>query len=112
LLVGAVVTSQTMYAATVASIRELAILRALGIPRWRMVSAVLSQSFWVGMIGVIIAIPTIYGLSKAAEIVGARVLLPQTLMAAVAGVTLATAMLAGLFALRSLRQVEPANLLR
>ena len=33
LLVGAVVTSQTLYAATAASLREYAVLRALGIPR-------------------------------------------------------------------------------
>jgi putative ABC transport system permease protein len=112
LLVGAVVTSQTLYAATVSSIRELAILRALGIPRWRMVQAVLSQSFWVGLIGVLIAIPTIYGMAKLADLVGARVMVPEWLLGAVAAVTLATAMLAGLFALRSLRHIEPASLLR
>ena len=36
LLVGAVVTSQTLYAATAVSVREYAMLRALGIPRRRM----------------------------------------------------------------------------
>ena len=49
LLVGAVVTSQTLYAATAASLREYAVLRALGIPRWRMAMAVMAQSFWVGV---------------------------------------------------------------
>lgn len=112
LLVGAIVTSQTLYAATVASLRELAILRALGIPRWRMVTAVVSQSFWVGLIGVILAVPTTLGMAKAAELVGARVLLPPWLLGCVIAVTLFTALCAGLFALRSLRQVEPANLLR
>ena len=48
LLVGAVVTYQTLSAATKASLREYAVLRALGIPRWRMALAVMSQSFWVG----------------------------------------------------------------
>src|ERR1700751_3997883 len=52
LLVGAVVTSQTLYAATAASMREYAVLRALGIPRWRIAGMVLAQSFWVGIIGV------------------------------------------------------------
>ncbi|MBX7104922.1 MAG: ABC transporter permease [Gemmataceae bacterium] len=112
LLVGAVVTSQTLYAATVASIRELAILRALGIPRWRMISSVVTQSFYVGVIGVILAIPTILGMAKLAGFAGAKVLLPTWLLAAVLVVTLFTALLAGLFALRSLRHVEPANLLR
>src|SRR5262249_4820637 len=40
LMVGAVVTSQTLYAATVGALREYAVLRALGIPRWRMAAAV------------------------------------------------------------------------
>src|SRR5262249_60498804 len=51
LLVGAVVTSQTLYAATAAQLREYAVLRAMGIPRWRMALTVLAQSFWVGAAG-------------------------------------------------------------
>jgi putative ABC transport system permease protein len=77
-----------------------------------MVTAVVSQSFWVGLIGVILAVPTTLGMAKAAELVGARVLLPPWLLGCVIAVTLFTALCAGLFALRSLRQVEPANLLR
>ena len=42
LMVGAVVTSQTLYAATAGALREYAVLRALGIPRWRMAGAVLT----------------------------------------------------------------------
>ena len=61
LLVGAVVTYQTLYAATVASLREFAVLRALGIPRWRMARLVLAQSFWVGIIGVALSIPAVHG---------------------------------------------------
>src|SRR5262245_5929756 len=59
LLVGAVVTSQTLYAATAAQLREYAVLRAMGIPRWRMALTVLAQSFWVGAAGVALAIPTV-----------------------------------------------------
>lgn len=112
LLVGAVVTSQTLYAATVSSIRELAILRALGIPRWRMAAAVLTQSFWVGLIGVILAMPTIWATAKVADLLSIKVKLDNLLLGFVAVVTLVTALLAGLFALRSLRQIEPASLLR
>lgn len=112
LLVGAVVTSQTLYAATAASMREFAILRALGIPRWRMAVAVMTQSFWVGVIGVGVAIPGIFGLGWLADIAGAKVLLPSWLLEGVLAVTLVMAILSGLFALRSLRHVEPANLLR
>jgi len=112
LLVGAVVTSQTLYAATAASIREYAVLQALGIPRWRMAMAVMSQSFWVGISGVIIALPTVFCLAWVADFMGARVMLPPELLAGAGAVTLVMAVLSGLAAMRSLRLVEPAILLR
>lgn len=112
LLVGAVVTSQTLYAATVASLREYAVLRALGIPRWRMAASVLGQSFWVGVAGIGLALPTIWGLACAGDAVGAKVLLPPWLLVAATVVTLGMALVSGLAALRSLRLVEPAVLLR
>ena len=112
LLVGAVVTSQTLYAATVASLREYAVLQALGIPRWRMAGSVLAQSFWVGVIGIAIAIPVAYGLSHGADMLGAKVLLRPWLVGSAIAVTMTMALLSGLAALRSLRLVEPATLLR
>jgi putative ABC transport system permease protein len=113
LLVGAVVTGFTLYAATAASIREYAVLRALGIPRWRMGLAVINQSFWVGVLGVAVGLPTMYGLGGVAEAVGnLRVLLAPWLLGSVGVITLTMALMSGLAALRILRQVEPANLLR
>ena len=112
LLVGLVVTSQTLYAATAASLREYAVLRALGIPRWRMGAMVLAQSFWVGLFGVLLAMPVIFTLGACANFAGARVLLPVWLFAAGNGLTMAMALLSGLAALRSLRLVEPITLLR
>jgi putative ABC transport system permease protein len=76
LLVGAVVTSQTLYAAVAASLREYAVLRALGIPRWRLGSLVLAQSFWVGAAGVVLALPPTFALERAADWLGVGVLLP------------------------------------
>jgi putative ABC transport system permease protein len=112
LLVGGVVTSQTLYAATAASLREFAVLRALGIPRWRMAMSVLGQSFWVGLAGVLIGFPATFALAQGAESLGARVLLPSWMLAGAATVTMTMALLSGLAALRSLRLVEPAILLR
>jgi putative ABC transport system permease protein len=113
LLVGAVVTSQTLYAATAASLREFAVLRALGIPRWRMALMVLDQSFWVGVIGVSLALPAVLGLAALADRWGGvQVHLRWWLLAGSAAVTMGMALLSGLFALRSLRGVEPATLLR
>lgn len=112
LMVGAVVTSQTLYAATAASMREYAVLRALGIPRWRMAGAVLSQAFWVGVAGIALALPTAFGLARGAESLHVPLLLPWWLVSSAVGITMLTAMLSGLAALRSLRLVEPAVLLR
>jgi putative ABC transport system permease protein len=112
LLVGAVVTSQTLYAATVASLKEYAVLRALGIPRWRMALMVMAQSFWVGVAGLAIAGPAAFGLAQAARAVGVPVQLPALLMSGAAAVTMVMALASGLSALRSLRLIEPALLLR
>jgi putative ABC transport system permease protein len=112
LLVGAVVTSQTLYAATAASLREFAVLRALGIPRWRMALLVMAQSLWVGIIGVGLALPAFYGMANLAEYWNVPVERPWWLLVSAAAVTLGMALLSGLTALRSLRQVEPAMLLR
>lgn len=112
LFVGGVVTSQTLYAATAASLREFAVLRALGIPRWRMMLLVMSQSFWVGLIGILLALPTAFALAQVADYLTVPVLLYWWLLCGAAAVTMIMALGAGLLALRSLRNVEPATLLR
>jgi putative ABC transport system permease protein len=112
LLVGAVVTSQTLYAATVAQLREYAVLRAMGIPRWRMALTVLAQSFWVGVAGIALALPTVVLLGEVGNEVGAKILLPWWLMTFAVVLTMTMALLSGLAALRSLRLIEPVNLLR
>jgi putative ABC transport system permease protein len=112
LLVGLVVTSQTLYAATTASAREYAILLAMGIPSWRIYATVLMQSFWIGVFGIIVAYPFVHSLAALAGLGGVNVNLPWQLLAGAAGVTMLMAMFAGLLALRSVRQIEPMSLLR
>jgi putative ABC transport system permease protein len=112
LLVGLVVTSQTLYAAVSASLREYAVLRALGIPSRRMAALVLTQSFWIGLTGIVLAVPLIFAISSWATSSGARVVLSPELFGLGCGPTLGMALLSGLAALRSLRLVEPITLLR
>ncbi len=112
LIVGLVITSQTLYAATAASLREYAVLRALGIPRWRISAMVLAQSFWIGLTGVATSLPVALVLGRVAGIIGAEVQLPPWLLAGTIVVTMCIALVSGLLALRSLRLVEPASLLR
>ena len=112
LIVGAAVTSQTLSAATAASLRELAVLEALGIPAWRMRALVLTQSFWVGLLGIALALPASFGSAALMQALGARIVLPLWMLGFAAALTLTMALLAGLVSLRSLRRVEPATLLR
>jgi putative ABC transport system permease protein len=112
LVVGAIVTTQTLYSATIASAREYATLFALGIPRRRVYFMVLSQAFWIGILGVLVAGPVVYGLKCAAELTGAQVLLPREVILGTITVTMTMAIGAGLFALRSVRSIEPMSLLR
>jgi putative ABC transport system permease protein len=112
LLVGAVVTSQTLYAATAASQREFATLRAMGIPRWRLKLSVLAQSFWVGLFGILLAVPVTLLLAEGANSMGTAVRLHPVILAAAAGVTMSMAVGSGLAALRSFQKVDPAHNIR
>lgn len=112
LLVGAVVTSQTLYAATTASAKEYAILLAMGIPRWRITGTVLVQSFWVGLFGVMVAYPCILGLVELGKFLDVTIPLPWELLTFAGGITLVMALFSGLIALRSVRTIEPMSLLR
>ncbi|HVJ83196.1 MAG TPA: ABC transporter permease [Planctomycetia bacterium] len=112
LAVGASVTSQTLYAAVAASLRELAVLQALGIPRWRMRVFVLQLAMLVGVVGLAVAAPVTFGLAQVAQSLGTKAVLPPWLLISAAAITLAMALGSGLVALRSLRSVEPSSLLR
>jgi putative ABC transport system permease protein len=112
LLVGAVITAQTLYSATTANAKEFAILLALGIPRWRISLMVLMQSFWVGVIGISIAYPCCLGLRYLAMQFNTDVDLRWEVLLGTAVITVSMALIAGLFALRSVRQIEPMSLLR
>lgn len=112
LLVGAVVTSQTLYAATAASQREFATLRAMGIPKWRLKISVLVQSWWVGLFGIIIAAPIAFLLAEGANLMGTSVRLHPIILALAAGVTMSMALGSGLAALRSFQSVDPAHNIR
>jgi putative ABC transport system permease protein len=111
-LVGAIITSQTLYSAIISSLRQYAVLRALGIPRARLRGLVLGQSTWVAVAGVALATPAVFGLSSAALKLGIDVLLPGWLLAGTTLVAASMAILSGLAVLPTLRRAEPITLLR
>lgn len=112
LLVGAVVTSQTLYAATAASLREYSTLRAMGIPRWRLQLSVLEQSFWVGLFGIIVAAPVTFVMVQLAAAIGTHVILHPVIVGFAVLVTMVMAVGSGLAALRSFQNVDPAHNIR
>lgn len=112
LIVGAVVTGQTLYAATVVRLPQFAILWAMGIPRRRMARAVLVESCLIGAAGIAMALPVIFVLAQFADSLGAKVQLPLWLLAGTVAVTMTMAIGSGLAALRTLRRVEAGILLR
>ncbi|MGL6076235.1 MAG: ABC transporter permease [Fimbriiglobus sp.] len=112
LMVGAVITAQTLYTATMASAKEFATLLALGIPRRKIYGMVMAQSFWVGVMGVSLSIPLVFLLAFLAERAGGRVVLRWEILVGAAVVTMITSLLSGFSALRSVRKIEPMSLLR
>jgi putative ABC transport system permease protein len=113
LVVGAIVTRQALYAAIIASVREYALLRALGIRRRRIALFVLGQSLGVGLAGIALALPLIAGLGQVvALVVGVPLLLPWWLLGLFLGLTTFMAVVAGAATLRSLRLMDPVTLLR
>ena len=105
-------TSQTLYAATSASAKEYAILLAMGIPRRRITSTVLVQSFWIGLVGLIVSYPIVLGLKELAALASVRVDLVWQILTMTAVVTMVMAMVSGFLALRSVAKIEPMSLLR
>lgn len=112
LLVGVAITSQTLSGAILASIKEFAALRALGVSRRSLRATVLEQALWIGVIGLALAA----SLTAALAWLGARwriaMLFPEWMLAGVAALMLGIAALSGWLALRPLLRAEPASLLR
>lgn len=112
LVVGAVITSQTLYAAIIGSIREYATLRALGVPGRSLRAVVLEQSLWVGVVGLALTCVTGVGAAWLANTLHVAMRIPAWALGGTAVLVLAIALASGLFALRSLGRAEPATLLR
>ena len=72
----------------------------------------MTQSLWIGVIGVGLALPVAFGLRWLAGSVGVPIHLESWMVAIASAVTLVMAVLSGLTTLRSLTLVEPAVLLR
>ena len=111
-LVGVVITSQTLFAAVASSVREYAMLNALGAGVAALRRVILEQAFWVGTIGVVIG--SLFSVSLAALAHGQDVPIAFDYIAALAcaALVMAIALISGLLAVGAINHLEPANLLR
>jgi hypothetical protein len=92
LLVGLVLTGQTLYSAVRALRAEYAVLDALGISRWRLQRLIVAKSWWVGLVGVLFAQPLTFAGARAALLLHTKILLPVEAVAGTAVLTLVMAL--------------------
>lgn len=112
LLVGIAITSQTLRSAILASIREYAALRALGVSLRALRAVVLEQSLWVGFVGLVVAAILTLVVAIIAKIYYVMITFPWWALSFTAIFTLVIALLSGVLALKVLYKTEPAELLR
>jgi putative ABC transport system permease protein len=112
LIVGVVITSQTLAGAILASLREYATLRALGVSARALSGIVMEQAFWVGAAGLVVAgVATLLANAIAAQL-HIDILFPWWSVVATGITTWAAALGSGVWALHALFRLEPAELLR
>ncbi len=112
LLVGVGVTGQTLRGAVIASLKEYAALRALGVTVGQLRAIVLEQSLWVALVGNLLMFVIAGLLSGLAWVIGIPLVLTWWLGAITTLFVTAIACLSGLVALSVLYRSEPADLLR
>ena len=112
LIVGGIIATQTLYSATLALARELALLRALGAPLVQIMRFVMYQATIIGVAGVLLGLVMMEVMVWLADRMGAHPYMNWWLRLGSAIVILVMVLVAGLVALLSLRRTEPIQLLR
>jgi putative ABC transport system permease protein len=111
-LVGTVITSQTLVAAVASSVREYAMLNALGAGYPALRKVVLEQALWVGSFGILVGAAVSVVLLLLAGGQSVPLAFDATAAGACAVLVMTIALLSGLMAVRALSHLEPATLLR
>ena len=112
LLIGVGITSQTLRGAILASIKEFASLRALGVSMGSLSRIVLELALWVGVAGLIATGLFPSGSYLLATNFGMPMGFPTPWVITVVILLLVISILSGLFSLGILKRSQPADLLR
>jgi putative ABC transport system permease protein len=112
LVIGIAITSQTLRGAILASIKEFASLRALGVSMGSLRVIVLELAFWVGIAGLVATAGLCAAVAALAGAAGVPMAFQPNISAMVAALLVVISMLSGLMALGVLKKSQPADLLR
>ena len=111
-LIGVVITNQALRGAILASLREYAAIRALGVSRRALNRVIMEQAFWLGLTGLTVGVLLTGLVALAASCCGLPFYLPAGVLAVLSVFILAVALGSGLLAMRMLYRTQPAELLR
>lgn len=112
LVIGIAITSQTLRGAILASIKEFASLRALGVSMGSLRVIIIELAFWVGVAGLVATAALCAAVASLAGLAGVPMAFQPNITAMVAALLLIISMLSGLMALGVLKKSQPADLLR
>lgn len=112
LLVGAVITSQSLLGVIASSAREYAMLNALGVSHRSLSRIVIAQSGWIGGAGLIVAALASTLLLVSAATYGVPIHMNMPVATICMALVIILALVSGLFALRGLMRADPTLLLR
>jgi putative ABC transport system permease protein len=112
LLIGVGITSQTLRGAILASIKEFASLRALGVSVGSLSRIVLELSLWVGVAGLLATAVFTYGVYLLATRFNMPMGFPLPWVITVVILLTVISILSGFFSLGVLKKSQPADLLR
>jgi putative ABC transport system permease protein len=112
LLVGIMITWQTLRGAILANIKELASLRALGVSMGSLRVIVMELSFWVGVAGLVVTAGVMTLLAVLTNIISIPFGFMPNWVVICAIMLMIIALASGFFSLGVLKKSQPADLLR
>lgn len=112
LIIGTVITSQTLRGVILSTLREYATFRAIGVPAVKLSAVVLEQSLWIGVLGALLTVLVSVLANALAQALYVPLVLTWWAVLAAVLIGLVTAVISGLLALRELYRLQPAELLR
>jgi putative ABC transport system permease protein len=112
LIIGTVITWQTLRGAILANVKELASLRALGVSMNNLRLIVVELSFWVGVAGLVLTSLLMVLLTFAAKFGGVPLIYRPSVIISCVILLMVIAIGSGVLTLGVLKKSQPADLLR